>query len=299
MDVTIAPPLAGGSPAAQAADVMRRHNFAAFGCTAELVVVGRPRRSVGEVAALLVELDRRFSRFVAGNELDLLNQSDGRWITVSTEMSRLLGHALRVAVESEGLVNIAVTNALLAAGYVRSWPSPWRPEEVHGHQDDEKVPTLTELLEVREARARLRSGYRLDFGAIAKGLWADDAVEMLGPNAAASLGGDVSARGRGPYGEGWPIGLPNGRTVGVVDGGVATSGTSKRRSGDAHHLIDPRTGRPSRSGYQEVTVLAGCGATAEWLATAALVGGPQVAGLVRRYEARQWVVPDTTTVGEA
>src|SRR5690606_29916938 len=122
---------------------------------------------------------RRFSRFVAGNELASLNASSGRWVDISPEMERLLTHALSVAVESRGLVNIAITNALKSAGYVSSWPRPWAerdPREV-----PRPVPPLTEILEVRRGRARLAPGHGVDFGGIAKGLWADEAVEMLGP----------------------------------------------------------------------------------------------------------------------
>jgi len=74
----------------------------------------------------------------------------------------------------------------------------------------------------------------------------------------------------------------------VRDGGVATSGTSRRRSGAAHHVIDPRTGRPSRSGLTEVSVLAGSATVAEWVATALLVGGPAETGLLDRDDALEW-----------
>src|SRR5690606_33496734 len=176
------------------------------------------------------------------------------------------------AVESRGLVNIAVTGALRRAGYVRPWPAPWSPAEPPA--EPAPVPPLTEALEVRRGHARLAPGVAVDFGGIAKGLWADDAVARLGPQSVVGLGGDVAARGDGPTGDGWPIGLPNGRTLVLHDGGVATSGTTKRASGGAHHLIDPRTGLPARSGLSEVTVVAGCAAAAEWVATAVLVDGP-------------------------
>lgn len=48
----------------------------------------------------------------------------------------------------------------------------------------------------------------------------------------------------------------------LVSGGLATSGRTKRRwlrgGEEQHHLIDPATGRPSTSCWDEVTV---CGAT--------------------------------------
>lgn len=56
--------------------------------------------------------------------------------------------------------------------------------------------------------------------------------------------------------------LPGGGSVDLVRGALATSGTDRRRwfRGGAmqHHLIDPRTGRPSTARWTHVTA---CGAT--------------------------------------
>ena len=38
-----------------------------------------------------------------------------------------------------------------------------------------------------------------------------------------------------------------------------------------HHIIDPRTGEPARSGVRQVSVVASCGVLAEALSTALLV----------------------------
>jgi thiamine biosynthesis lipoprotein len=285
MNITAAPPTPD----------VRRHPCTVFGCEVVLATCGRPATPFERVEDGLRQLERRFSRFVDGNELAALNASAGSWVAVSAEMERLLGHALQVAVDSHGLVNIAVTAALRRAGYVSSWPARWRPSGPTGGAA--AVPALTEVLELRSGRARLARSTSVDFGGIAKGLWADDVVAQLGTDAAASLGGDVAARGPGPTGEGWPVGLANGRTLVLRDGGVATSGTSKRAHGSAHHLIDPRTGLPARSGLQEVTVVAGCATTAEWLATAVLVAGPAVPAARRQDVIACFTTPEGTAVG--
>jgi thiamine biosynthesis lipoprotein len=86
----------------------------------------------------------------------------------------------------------------------------------------------------------------------------------------------------------------------VVDRGVATSSTVKRRwqVGDVvlHHLIDPRTGRPSTSDAVQVTVVTSSAALADYHAKVALLMGadealaylnkePDVEGLVVRRDA--------------
>lgn len=259
------------APFASSAGVsdVRRHECRVFNSHVVLTTAGEVDPPFLQTQARLHQLERRFSRFRDDNELAELNGSAGSWVQVGTEMARLLEHSLRVFVASAGLVNIAVTRALQRAGYRDSWPNPWRPNSLRSAP--EKVRPLTEVLEVSRGRARLQPGVSVDFGAIAKGLWADDVVEALGPNAAASLGGDVSARGAGPQGCGWPLGIPTGETILVRDGGVATSGVTKRRSGSAHHVIDPRTGLPAAVSTATTTVLARTASSAEWLATALLI----------------------------
>ena len=273
---------------------VQRHECVVFGCAVELRCAGAPRTPFEDIERHLRELEGRFSRFVPGNELDRLNSSEGRWVRLSAEMERFLVHALRVAVESRGLVNIAVTPAVRRAGYVAPWPAPW--QDATG--ESEPVAALTEVLELRPGQARLRPGCAVDFGAIAKGMWADDVVELLGPNAAAGLGGDVATHGPGPDGVGWPIGLPAGRTVSVHDGGVATSGTTKRSQHGRHHVIDPRSGLPSGSRVAVVSVVAGCATTAEWVATALLIDDEDPAGLLHRSDVHaHFTVPGRPPAG--
>jgi thiamine biosynthesis lipoprotein len=61
------------------------------------------------------------------------------------------------------------------------------------------------------------------------------------------------------------------------DQGAATSSVRRRRWGELHHLIDPRTGLPSTSDLQEVSVVAATGVDAEIVAKTALLLGPGLA----------------------
>ncbi|WP_236791793.1 FAD:protein FMN transferase [Amycolatopsis sp. GM8] len=249
------------------------HSCTVFTCDITLVCQGPPAVPFAEIEWRLRELDRRFTRFTADSELSRLNAGAGRWHDISPELHRLLAHALNVAMASDGLINIAVLPRLVAAGYPDSLDGPAVPAV-----DPVPVPPLTSVLELRRRQARLQPGHAVDLGGLAKGVWADDVVSWLGPDSAASLGGDVSCRGPGPRGEGWPVETPSGQVVVVRDGAVATSGTAKRRWGEGlHHLIDPRTGCPSMSDVDEATVVASTGACADWVATAAVVGGTAAA----------------------
>lgn len=152
---------------------------------------------------------------------------------------------------------------------------------------------------VREAWRRIRlasaddrvlvrrpPGLRLDLAGVAKGWTADRVADLLaaaGP-CLVDAGGDLAARGAPADLGGWPVAVadplrPDADVALVLlrDGGIATSGTDVRRwrRGDSeqHHLIDPRTGRPSRSDVLAATVIARTAADADAHAKAALLLG--------------------------
>jgi thiamine biosynthesis lipoprotein len=89
---------------------------------------------------------------------------------------------------------------------------------------------------------------------VAKALAVDGSLDLIGGDGVVAAGGDVAARG------GAVVGLPHGGSLRLLRGGVATSGTTHRRwrRGGTwqHHLLDPRTGRPAESCWDEVTVAA-------------------------------------------
>jgi thiamine biosynthesis lipoprotein len=173
---------------------------------------------------------------------------------------------------------------MLAVGYTRSLahgPSAATVDRMT------PLPRLRDVLELGDEKARIAPGAGLDLGGIAKGWMADRAVRLLGGNAVANFGGDLMALGAGPAGEGWPIGL-GGTTMMLRDQGAATSSVLRRRWGGLHHLIDPRTGAPSDTGLDEVSVVAATAFRAEVVAKAALLLGPATAPAYCAMHALAW-----------
>lgn len=217
-----------------------------MGC--EIVVGGAGRGELDAIEALFAEREQRFSRFLPGSELSRVNAAEATQVVVSAPFAWTLERALRSAALTDGLVDPTTGAAIAAAGYDRDFPA----------LDDDPRPAATASAgRWREVRVTgivvtLPPGVVLDLNGVVKGLAVDDALALLEGDGFVSAGGDLAVRGT------CVVSLPGGETVAVDAGGLATSGVTSRawrRGGEPqHHLIDPRTGRPSRSCWAEVTV---------------------------------------------
>lgn len=273
---------------------MLETRFRAMGTDVHAVLVGGEPSHVDTVRARIAELEVRWSRFLPDSDIGRLNGAAGRPVPVSGDTVVLLDAILTGYAMTEGLFDPSIHDALVAAGYARSY------EELVGTVPavaagaaaaPGRSPGLGTLELDPEARtARLHRGVRVDPGAIGKGLAADLVVTALLADgvsgASISLGGDLRVCGEAPDPAGWGIEVegPSGDTIGLIglgDGAVATSTTARRRwvttAGEQHHVIDPRTGSPAASDLASVTVVAGRAWLAEVLATAVLVAGSEQA----------------------
>jgi thiamine biosynthesis lipoprotein len=262
------------------------HHFEALGTNCSLFGVGLSRSRLLQGEFWVERLGSQLTRFSPDSELSRFNASPGRWMDVSPELEALLRESLRAFETSGGLVNVAVLPSMTAIGYTRPL-AEGRPAAVVSGACP--LPALPDVLSVRAGAARLEPGAGIDLGGIAKGWMADRLRESLGSNALANLGGDLSAGGPGPAGSGWPVGLA-GVTVLLRDQGAATSSVRRRRWGELHHLIDPRTGLPAQTGLEEVSVVAASGVEAEVVAKTALLVGPDLAPVYCAAHALAWWV---------
>jgi thiamine biosynthesis lipoprotein len=220
----------------------------------------------------------RLTRFSPDSELSQLNAGCGHWFPVSGELESVLLAALEAHRMSSGLVNAAVLPSMVAIGYSRSLDEERSVATIDGARPLRPLP---EVLEVRPGQARVARGSGIDLGGIAKGWMADRLSEVLGPCCVVNLGGDLRAHGR------WPIGVGDA-TLMLRDQGAATSSTRKRRWGDIHHLIDPRTGRPAQTGLEHVSVVAATAFEAEVVAKTALLLGSALAPAFCASHALAW-----------
>jgi FAD:protein FMN transferase len=252
---------------------MERRQFRAMGADVELLLDAPPRSSTDAALARAEDeferLEQVMSRFRPDSELSRLNR-DGKLDPASPDLARVIELALDARESTGGLFDPTIHDALVAAGYDRSFDGL-----VDGDRPA-RAPAPTPAggaVVVEGLRIELGAGTRLDLGGIGKGYAVDRVCELLalaGP-CLVNAGGDLAVRGGA-----WPVGVTDDVTLELADGAIATSGTDRRRwSCDGrpmHHLIDPATGHPAESDFVRVTVVAESAAEAEVLAKAVFLG---------------------------
>lgn len=224
--------------------------FRSMGC--EVVVGGGTPEDVARIESLFVRYDEAFSRFRPASELNRVNRAAGRAVRLSPVFAATLRSALEAASLTNGLVDPTLGSAIESAGYTGDFatlkPDP-RPPGPPRPGSWQSVRLLGRLLCVP-------AGTQLDLNGVVKALAVDEAVGLLGGDGFVSAGGDLAVRNR------LDVALPGGGAVRLVRGALATSGSSRRawlRGGrPQHHLIDPRTGVPAETPWEQVTV---CGRT--------------------------------------
>jgi thiamine biosynthesis lipoprotein len=263
-----------------------------MGC-AVLVAGADPAR----VRAIFERYDATFSRFRPDSELNRVNEHAGSHVRVSALFADVLARALELAAATDGLVDPAVGAAVEAAGYDRDFPllcdDPTPPAA--------PAPARADGVRLAGRLLSLAPEVRLDLNGVVKALAVDEAGALLEEDGFVAAGGDLAVRGA------VDVALPADGAVRVVAGGLATSGTTKRRwrrgGIEQHHLIDPRTGRPSTSSWREVTVAGATCVDADVAAKAAFLLGADGPGwleerqLPGRFVSRRGEVVETRAWG--
>lgn len=232
--------------------------------------------------AFFEQVEQELSRFRPDSGLNRLNAAAGQGPQpVSTTLEAVLRLALDAARETGGLFDPTVLPALQAAGYDVSFERI----DASGPHDPAAVRLGWQEVTLADGRVSLPAGMALDLGGLVKGWTVDRLAEKLSAHGPVLVdaGGDICAYGR-LDGERWPVGVAEPLeeqedlvVLELEDEAVATSSVGRRRwrRGEAwmHHLIDPRTQRPSESDVHTVTVVGPSAREAEIAAKVALLLG--------------------------
>lgn len=235
----------------------------------------------GTRALIQAHLDKReavLSHWRADSALSRFNLSTSTdWQPVPPELVEVVRLARRIAVETEGALDITLAPVIEQAGFA--------PKLAEG-----AIVTGWQHLEERLEPPALRKsapGLRINVASVAEGFVMDELVAMLKARGLADflleIGGEVAAIGLAPGGQPWRVGVqaPDAAPGEVVQSlplsneCAATSGSYRHQHDGSSHIIDPRTLQPVSHRLVSVTVVHPSCALADGHATALMVLGPE------------------------
>ncbi len=237
-------------------------------------------------------VDRAMSAFRPDSEVSAFNAHGGDApFELSSDTYTVFALSQRIAADTGGAFDITVAPIVDAWGF--------GPMGNHRVATAEEIRTLESFVgycklaldDRNRTITKSRPDLRADLSGVAKGFGVDKAaraLEALGfERYVVEAGGEVRARGNNAAGEPWQIAIeePDARpqrpryVVPLSGASIATSGDYRIyfvRDGRRYcHEIDPATGGPIQNGLASVSVVAADCASADALATALMVLGPE------------------------
>jgi thiamine biosynthesis lipoprotein len=243
-----------------------------------------------DIEAIFTDLNRQMSTWDPNSEISKFNSSSDStdWFPVSRDLLLVTTEARRLHTLTEGALEITLAPLIEAWGFGRS-----KRKRVPPAAEIDAVLKLlgTQYIEVRSeppAIRRTRPGLQISLNALAPG-YAADRVSLLlhdrGLKAhVVDVGGENRAGTPKRSGEPWRLGVES--PLGNLHKILELSETSIATSGDYRnffvienrrysHVLDPRTGRPVADPPASVSVIHPSCMTADGLATAMMVLGPE------------------------
>ncbi|MDX1399263.1 MAG: FAD:protein FMN transferase [Oceanospirillum sp.] len=243
----------------------------------------------------LVDVDLKMSTYKQHSELSRFNQTSvGQWFPVSADTAVVVEEALQIAAESGGVFDPTIGPLVNLWGFGPDLKPDQVPSEAELALAFERVGYRSVAVKGVESDApslRKDKNIYLDLSAIAKGYGVDQVARYLDRqgfhNYLVEVGGELRLKGRKPDGTTWKIAIEKPSTSGqVVQEVLALTNVSVATSGGYRnyfeadgqrfsHTINPLTGRPITHKLASVTVLHRSCATADAMATALMVMGPE------------------------
>ena len=235
------------------------------------------------------ELDDMLSTGKETSEVSRLNR--GGEAVLSPTMANLVKRSLDIYKKTDGLFDITIYPLM------ELWGFPTKNYRVPSEKEiEEKLKLVgSDKIDFNEETRKIsfkNKGMEIDFGGIGKGYITDELVKILTDekveSAIINLGGNVFGFRKKPDGSLWNIAIrdPNGpdkymAAIRLEDSAVITSGGYERYFEENgiiyHHILDPRTGKPSESGLKSVSIISKDGTLADALSTSLFIMGEEKA----------------------
>ena len=294
----------------------------AMGCVVSQVYYGtRPsdmEKQGEKVAELVRHLEQDvISRRLESSELYKINkEADSQEVTVSETMAAYLEKAMEVSERSDGAFDMTIGEV------VRLWnvDAAAAGEEGFFLPTDEEIATALSLsgydkVYLDGTKVTCENGIYLDMGAIGKGIACDEIYALVKDGkmdsvkgGIVSVGGSIVAIGEKPDGTDYRVSIVHPRQEGRIGVVAIRDGEFLSTSGDYeryvmyegkryHHIIDPKTGYPAKSGICSVTVVTKSGLLSDALSTACFVLGEEAGlALAESYEAKVMMVREDNSI---
>jgi thiamine biosynthesis lipoprotein len=238
-------------------------------------------------------IEEQTSTYMRDSELSQFNQNASTdWVTVSQQLCYLVEQSLKISRETGGAFDITVGSLVNLWGFgpKGSRDKPPGDAEINALLSGVGFDELQVDCEVPALR-KAHAGLYVDLSGWAKGFAADNLAEILigsgFDNFLVEVGGELRVQGHNASGGEWRIAIekPSGSgrdiqsVVNISNTGMATSGDYRNffeyEGSRYSHTIDPRSGWPVTHQLASVTVFHESAATADAMATALLVLGPE------------------------
>lgn len=267
-------------------------------------------KTVDQAMREIQAVDEMMNVYDPGSEISRTNRkanrSAGKKVHISADLTQVIAISKEYYGNTGGAFDLSVAPVMKLWGFNEK-PSVPRPQEL------QKVLPLVNMKNVQVDRTdntiRFKQpGTALDLGGVAKGYAVDKAVSVLKSNdiksALVTTGSTTTVIGQKPGDTPWTIGIKNPRKENATIGILKPANKSISTSGDYqsyfvkdgkryHHILDPKTGQPSRK-CMSVTVITSKSCTeADILSTAFFIMGyPKSLELLRKIDDTDAVIVD-------
>ena len=252
-----------------------------------------------EVEERLKEVNRQMSHYQPDSELSRFNRAPAHTpFKVSPEFARVVRFSLEMNRRSQGAFDPTLAPVINLWGFGEKTDQRAVPAEAELRAAMKATGCQHLSVTAKDELVKDIPELTINLSAVAKGFGVDEMVKVLRghglTNIYASIAGEVGVRGHNPRGTNWQVGIsapianwrendPMAAVVSLSNLAISTSGDYQKFFTDAQgrrlcHIIDPKTGWPVQHNVGGVSVVAPDNMTADALATALFVLGPE-AGL--------------------
>lgn len=246
------------------------------------------KEALDEAEEEIKRLEKLLSAEISDSEIYIVNKNGS--IVLSEDTANLIQGSIDLYQSTEGAFDITIYPLMVEWGFTSE--NYHIPEKSQIQKLLKNVDTAKLEYDKTKQLLSLPEGIEIDLGGIAKGYTSSRIMEIFKKydilSGMVSLGGNVQVYKSKVDGSPFKVAIESpddqGDYVGVLqvkDQAVITSGGYERyfeKDGQTwHHILDPKTGYPARSGLTSVTIVSEDGMKADGLSTSLFVMGKEKA----------------------